>query len=196
MNARTTVFTAKKIPRNILITGLPGVGKTTLIQRLIEELRGLNPVGFFTREIREKGVRQGFELESLDGQKGILSHVKIGSTPGKGHYPQPRVGKYGVDVEGLERFLEKIPFLAPETRLVIIDEIGKMECFSVRFQELLRKLLDSEKCLVATVAMKGAGIIAEIKARPDIKLFVITERNRNSLPSLILNDVKQYFFLP
>jgi adenylate kinase len=42
--------------KNLLITGLPGVGKTTLIRGLAQELRDLNPVGFFTTEIREGGV--------------------------------------------------------------------------------------------------------------------------------------------
>ena len=58
--------------KNILITGLPGIGKTTLIRRLYEELKDTHPVGFYTGEIRENGVRKGFELISLDGRRGLL----------------------------------------------------------------------------------------------------------------------------
>lgn len=58
--------------KNILITGMPGVGKTTLIKRLSEELKDYHPVGFYTAEIREEGVRKGFELIGLDGRRGFF----------------------------------------------------------------------------------------------------------------------------
>jgi Cdc6-like AAA superfamily ATPase len=61
-------LTGSPIKKNLLITGLPGVGKTTLIRKLSEELKDLHPAGFYTQEIREEGVRKGFELISLDGE--------------------------------------------------------------------------------------------------------------------------------
>jgi nucleoside-triphosphatase len=169
--------------RNILITGLPGVGKSTLIKNITEALKDLRPVGFYTAEIREEGRRKGFELISLDGRRGLLSHTDIQSPH--------RVGKYKVDVKGFEDFLRSIPFLNPLTRLIVIDEIGKMECYSDQFKNLLREILDSEKWVIATIAFKGSGIIKEIKKRNDVKLFEITQRNRNSLLSDILIEVKK-----
>ncbi len=168
---------------NILITGLPGVGKTTLIKNIVEALKDLRPVGFYTAEIREGGIRKGFELISLDGRKGLLSHTDIQSPH--------RVGKYKVDVKGFEAFLGSIPLLNPSTRLVIIDEIGKMECFSERFKECLIECLNSEKWVLATIALKGSGFIEEIKRRHDIKFFEITQRNRDSLLPDILSEVKK-----
>jgi len=76
--------------KNILITGLPGTGKTTLLRKIAEELKPFHPVGFFTSEIREANTRKGFELRSLNGKKGLLAHVDITSPY--------RVGKYKVDV--------------------------------------------------------------------------------------------------
>ncbi|HKZ56888.1 MAG TPA: NTPase [Thermodesulfovibrionales bacterium] len=169
--------------KNILLTGLPGVGKTTLIRRLSEELKNLHPAGFYTEEIREEGVRKGFELIGLDGKKGLLSHVEI-----KSPY---RVGKYKVDVKGFEGFLDSIAFFAPETKLIIIDEIGKMECLSPEFKRLIKEILDSEKMVIATIAFKGSGLIEEIKKRNDVRLFEITERNRDSLLSEIFSYLKK-----
>jgi nucleoside-triphosphatase len=167
---------------NILITGLPGVGKTTLIKNIVEALKDLRPVGFYTAEIREGGIRKGFELIRLDGRKGLLSHTDI-----KSPY---RVGKYRVDIKGFEDFLDSIQFLNPNTHLIIVDEIGKMECLSDRFEKLLKELLDSEKWVIATIALKGSGLIEEIKKRQDIKLFEITKSNRDSLLLEILKEIE------
>jgi len=164
--------------KNILITGLPGVGKTTLIKKISEQLRVLHPVGFYTAEIREKGVRKGFELISFDGRSGILSHTDI-----KGPY---MVGKYGVDIKGFEDFLESTPFLNPATNLIVIDEIGKMECLSRKFIGLIKNILDSEKQVIATIALKGGGLIEETKKRDDIRIIEITQSNRESLVSEVL----------
>ncbi len=162
----------------VLVTGLPGVGKTTLVCAVASALGERHPVGFYTTEIREEGVRMGFELVGLAGRRGTLARVGI---------PSPhRVGKYGVDVEGLDRFLESIPWLGPSARLLVIDEIGKMECCSANFCALVRRILDSDACLLATIARRGSGLIAEVKQRPDVELIELTVRNRDSLAAEIV----------
>lgn len=171
--------------KNILITGLPGTGKTTLIIKLSEQLKQLSLSGFYTSEIREQGVRKGFEIQSLDGRKGLLSHVDIRSPY--------RVGKYRVDIVGFEKFLDSLDLMSGKSRLIIIDEIGKMECLSLKFKQILMSLLDSEKAVIATIALKGGGIISQIKRRDDVILYKISEANRLSLLSDILNNFSKRF---
>jgi len=128
-------------------------------------------------------VRKGFGLIDLEGRRGLLSHQDIRS--------DYKVGQYQVDIKGFEDFLDSISFFNPSTHLIIIDEIGKMECFSGRFKKLLKEILDSEKWVIATIALKGIGLIAEVKERQDIKLFEITKKNRDSLLKEISDFVSQ-----
>jgi len=169
------------VKKNLLITGLPGVGKTTLIRELCEALKVFCPVGFYTAEIREEGMRKGFELVDLEGKRGVLSHVDI-----KSPY---RVGRYKVDVSGFEDFLDGISFFDPSSHIVMVDEIGKMECLSDKFERILKRVLNSEKWVIATIALKGSGLITEVKKRQDVKLFEITQSNRDVLFSEILKEI-------
>ena len=110
-----------------LLTGIPGAGKTSLIKQVVAGMRG-RAGGFYTEEIRTTGVRQGFRLVTLDGKDVTLSHVNLHS--------QYRVGKYGVDIDSLDRI--GVPALhqaARQSHLVVIDEIGKMELLSASFRE-------------------------------------------------------------
>jgi len=160
--------------RHLLITGLPGTGKTTLLMELVRRFVHFAPAGFYTEEVRERGERRGFRLTSLDGREGVLADVTFG-----GPY---QVGRYGVDVKGFEAFLASLDLSFRPSRLVFIDEIGKMECLSPLFVRLAGTLLASEKTVVATIARQGEGLIREVKERSDCRLVEVTAANRQALP--------------
>ncbi|MGQ9631763.1 MAG: NTPase [bacterium] len=170
--------------KNLLITGPPGVGKTTAIRKIAEGLAECHPAGFYTEEIRSGERRVGFKIETLDGREGVLSHVEMGGPH--------RVGRYGVDVRGFEGLA--IPAIDPEVvgaRVIIIDEIGRMETFSKRFCELLTKIADSERVLIATIAQRGGGMIAELKGREDVEVFEMTRANRDSIPQRVVDRARE-----
>jgi nucleoside-triphosphatase len=168
---------------HILITGLPGVGKTTLIRELAKRLAEHNPAGFYTEEIRgAQGTREGFRLVTLCGRQLVLSHI---------HHPGPyRVSRYGVDVPGFEQLLAELDLKHARSRLIMIDEIGKMECLSRKFEEEVSRLMDAPNVLVATVALKGEGFIRQVKNRPDCRLVTVTRENRDSLVNDLLSEVQ------
>lgn len=170
--------------KNFLVTGSPGCGKTTLIQKLTLDLEDLHPVGFFTSEIRVTGTRQGFALESTTGKKSVLAHVMIRSPH--------RVGKYAVDILAFEEFILSIPFFKPGHSLIIIDEIGRMECISDRFKNLVNDVLSSDIPVVATIAKKGDRFIEDIKRRNDVDLYTLTSENRDHMLSVLLDCLREY----
>ena len=162
---------------NILVTGRPGIGKSTLIERIVSRIQ--KPVtGFFTREIRDRGKRVGFSIVTLDGKMGVLAHLDI-----RGHF---RVGKYGVNIEDIEQIA--VPSMSPPGPgvIIVIDEIGKMECFSPLFRRSLLKGLDLENPVIGSIALKGIAFIEKVKARKDVFLIEITEKNRDELVYLPL----------
>ena len=167
-----------------LLTGLPGCGKTTVMMNLAGILKTRKIAGFYTQEIRIKGQRTGFSLQTLSGTKSILSSINFKRGP--------RVGRYRVDVDGFEQIVLSELSLKRKVDLYSIDEIGKMECFSGKFIDAVNQILDSDTSLVATIAQKGPGFIEQIKERRDIELIKVTTENRDSLPSKISSQLNFY----
>ena len=168
------------ISRNILFTGLPGCGKTTLVEKIVKKM-GKPAGGFVTREIREKGRRVGFTINTLDGKQGLLAHRRINS--------RYRVGKYGVDINVMDRIA--VPAMMPEhpDDLVVIDEIGKMECFSPLFKKALTNLLDSANPVFGSISLKGDAFIRGIRARDDVTVVQVTDQNRDGLVDIYAGAV-------
>ena len=158
---------------NILITGKPGCGKTTAIKKLLPLMKDAS--GFLTEEIREKGMRVGFSIQTLDGWRGVLAHKDIAS-----HFT---VGRYRVNIADVEEACSHIG-----SGRVVIDEIGKMELFSKFFQQIVLKTLE-EKRLIATIMEASHTFCDGIKVRPDVSLFTLTEKNREEISNDLKNSI-------
>ncbi len=167
--------------RNILITGVPGCGKSTLIEKVVKRIE--RPVtGFFTLEIKERGRRVGFSINTLDGRVGILARQNIRS--------QFSVGRYGVNLKDIDSIA--VPSMMPEREeeIIVIDEIGKMECFSPLFKETLVRVLDLPNWVIGSIAQKGDLFIQRINERDDVLLIRLTAENRDVLVDQILDSIR------
>ncbi len=171
---------------NILITGMPGVGKTTLVREVIEEAAksDIKAIGFYTDEIRENNKRIGFQISDLDGRQALLA-----STFFRTRY---RVGKYGVNLHNLDligiRAVQR-GLRSKKFDLILIDEIGKMELLSERFMSVLMKALDSEKPVLATIMHIDNPFTRAIKSREDVELFVLTRTNYDEVKAQVLQSL-------
>src|ERR671918_537692 len=115
----------------LLLTGPPGSGKTTALRRAADALRGWRLAGFYTEEIRERGVRRGFRAVTLDGQARDMARIDFRGPA--------RVSRYGVDLDVVDWLAGTLRPDAP-VEAWLIDEIGKMECLSPRFVTAMRAL--------------------------------------------------------
>lgn len=170
--------------KNVLLTGDPACGKTTLVRRVIEQLSDLRLAGFYTREIRRQGKRLGFEAVGLSGSRAVLAHVVFRSGL--------RVGRYGVQLEQFDELIhEELRRPPDEVDLYVIDEIGKMECYSDRFVQTVQTLLDGPLPLLGTVGQRGRGFIEQVKRRSDVRVVLVTAENREQLVKGIANQLRR-----
>lgn len=162
-----------------MLTGRPGVGKTTALRRLAAGLGGRRVSGFYTEEIRHRGERRGFRAVTFGGRQATMAHVTVRGGA--------RVGKYGVDVPVVDH-LARTTLAAPgAVEVYLVDEIGKMECLSSAFVAAVRGLLDRPgPPVAATVALCGGGLIAEVKGRPDAECWEVTRANRDEIAARAL----------
>jgi nucleoside-triphosphatase THEP1 len=168
--------------RRILLTGLPGCGKTTVVRKIADLLRGLAS-GFYTEEIRgDRGQRIGFQVISLEGKRGELARKGTGSGP--------RVGSYCVNVKDFERIA--LPSLeVEERRILLVDEIGKMECFSKEFLRQVEKAFESDIPILATIPLRGGGeFIDKIRRRKDVEPILVNRENRDELPEQLAANLR------
>ncbi len=166
------------VRKNLLLTGRPGIGKTTLIRALVEKLSPSKAGGFWSKEIREGGRRVGFSIETLSGQTGVLAHCGLSSGP--------RLGRYFVNIKDINEIAVPSLVSARESdKLIIIDEIAKMELFSREFACEVRRCLDSRR-VIATIQQRREKFLDEVRARNDVRLLELTVSNRNEMPRKII----------
>lgn len=160
----------RDVIKNILITGNPGVGKTTLIQNIISKFN-IPAGGFYTAEVRdENGKRWGFKIISLDGREDVLASVELIS--------QRRVSKYGVDIAAVDRIgVTAIRDALSRDDIVVIDEIGRMELTSEQFRDVVMEALDSPKPVLGTIAIRDTNLARRIKKREDTRVIKLTRAN-------------------
>jgi nucleoside-triphosphatase len=175
--------------RVLLLTGNPGVGKTTVLLKTVAALRarGYRVGGMISREVRSSGERVGFEVLDLsNGRRGWLAHVNQPSGP--------RVGKYNVNLSDLDNVGAGAIVKAVEgCDVVCVDEIGPMELYSEKFKNAVRRAVGSEKLVVGVVHWKaGDRLIAEVKAREDADIILVTIANRSTLHELILEKAVEF----
>ncbi len=175
--------------RVIPVTGAPGTGKTTVLLKTVEALRidGYNVGGMVSREVRAEGSRVGFEILDLNtGKTGWLAHANFEEGP--------RVGRYWVNMRDLDAIgAEAVEKANATGDVVAIDEIGPMELFSHKFEQVVRSAVEGRKFVIATIHWKAAhGLVNDVKTRWDAETFLVTPENRENIHTAVVNRAKEF----
>ncbi|MEA3239209.1 MAG: NTPase [Candidatus Bipolaricaulota bacterium] len=166
--------------RRIVITGRPGVGKTTLIERVIAKL-SIPVGGMITKEIRKCDHRVGFSvIDIATGNEGILAHIH--QTSG------PKMGRYRVNLRDLEKIgIAAIDSALSDGTLVVIDEIGPMEITSAKFIPAVERVVESDvPFIISTHAKLDHPLIHHL--RQAFTLYRVKLGNRDELIELIRQE--------
>jgi len=167
--------------RRILVTGRPGVGKKTVIKRVVEVL-GDRAGGFYTEETRHQGRRTGFVVRTLNGKTGGLAHVTHGGVF--------RVGRYGVDVEGFEKVgVVSLERAMTAKEIIIIDEIGPMELYSKRFRQVVERVFASDGTVIAVIQQREDSFTRTLREWPHVEVCTVTRENRDRMTSLVVEKL-------
>lgn len=160
-----------------LITGQPGIGKTTLIRQVVSTMR-LRAAGFYTEDLQTEGVREGFRIVTLEGDVALLASV--------GHPGQVRVSKYGIDLVELERVgVTALRKARDRGHVMVADEIGRMQLYSREFRQTVLEAVRGGHPLLGTI-MSGRNPYADrIRAHRNVEVVTLTPHNRDAVLNLL-----------
>lgn len=171
--------------KTLLLTGHPGIGKTTIIRQMIKDL-GDKAGGFYTEEIFGPGGRKGFRLITPDGKETVIAHKDFRD-------PKiPRVGRYGVDINAFDRVgVAAIQRAVRQGRIVIIDEIGKMELLSSAFRDTLMLTILGPAPVLGTVIFKPHPEGDVFKLLAQVTLWEVNRRSRVDMVEKVQGWLRQ-----
>ncbi|MBN1823488.1 MAG: hypothetical protein JW803_04120 [Endomicrobiales bacterium] len=170
------------MPKNLVITGKPSSGKTTLVREATLPYAAACG-GFFTEEIRENGKREGFLLKTFEGKSGVLAR--------KGMKSSLKLDKYGIDTGVLEGIgAQTLREAVRISKLIVVDEIGTMEIMSDKFRAALMDCLNSPKPVLATIRFKAQPFTDEIKKLADTEMVFLSRENYAQVKEKIRNWLK------
>lgn len=160
----------------ILLTGEPGVGKSTLLHSVIDAFD--QKQGFLTTEIRTDGVRTGFDMVAANGDSIELCSVDSPS--------EIRVSRYGVNLQDLNAFVARLPEVEPD-KLIYIDEIGQMQLYSDLYKALVADYISRPNPFIGTLSkIYYDDFTDQMRKRDDVEVIEVTLENRNNLKHEII----------
>ena len=159
------------MPHRIAVTGSPGVGKSTLVEKITEVMK-CRVGGVLARDKRFNGRRIGFELLDIaSGDVGVLA-----DETGNG----PQLGKYRVHLDSLEKIGAKAVQNAIRCDLIVVDEVGPMELSSRSFISAVENAIASQKPMLVVLHEWSNHPLAK-KIRRTFQVISVTRENRDAL---------------
>ncbi len=164
----------------VFITGKPGVGKTTLLKKVIRCENFHNVDGCIVEEIKNETSRLGFFIRYL------LSNCQTLLASKTEHLSDFYLSKYSINLKGLEE--ELIPYMEKMIKnqnldFIIFDEIGRMQNASSLFLSKLDCLLRKDCFIISTIVFDDEEWARKYK-NTNFQM-TLTEKNRDDCLNII-----------
>jgi len=177
----------------LAITGEPGVGKTTLLMKVVEFLKskGINIYGFYCPEVREMGRRIGFRIIDIaKGTQGWLAIVPEKAIElGYDIRYMKRIGRYVVIENEAER-VGKESLIYQQKGVLVIDEIGPMELSIGGLRKaIIRALYEATNILVILHRNMRDLEVINVLNKKGVEILKLTKQNRDRIYEEVLNKV-------
>ncbi len=174
----------QKQKKHILICGKRGVGKSTLVQKLLASCR-MPVYGFRTKATPrdENGIFQFYIHPAGNEQWFYLKENHIGFGNERKRQIDPGVfASFGVSC-----------LQAEADGIILMDELGFMESESKEFCSAVMKCLDGDIPVLATVKERtDVDFLDQVRRHPNAMLYTITEENRDELYRQLLPLVLEW----
>ena len=173
--------------KNIFLTGISGCGKTTLINKILDDLN-IKYSGYRTKPYYIKDLNKGFYMEGYIKSTNNFSPISIKFENKK---PIPILETF--EVLGCEILRESINDL--NLKLILMDEIGVLEDKALNFKKENIRSIESQKIVFGVIKKKDNEFLNYLKERKDIVVFDIENTTNKQLEEIyfyIINEIKNY----
>ena len=171
--------------KHIILCGDRGVGKSTLIQKLLEA--NTRPVyGFFTKRLAadETGFHPIYIHPANTAERVHTEENRIGTCDSKIHNVSIEV----FDTLGTQYLREALP-----GGIIVMDELGFMESQAGAFVQAVFAALDGEIPIIAAVKSRyNVPFLNKVRAHPKGVVYDINPENRDALFDRLLTVVQAW----
>jgi nucleoside-triphosphatase THEP1 len=176
-----------KLSRKIyIITGSIGEGKTTQVQRIVNELqnRGIPLSGVYSPRIMDQGQTTGYDVVDIEsGRREPFMRLADNDT-------LDRIGRYSILPEGYSAGLAALAkSRTNNSRLVVIDEVGKLDINNHGWAENISELVNGSQFLVLAVRDTFTDQVIEKWNLKDYSVFKVSDNPHQLVSELLINHL-------
>lgn len=170
---------------NIFLTGYNGVGKSTLVKQVINEI-GVRPGGFFS-------------LGRVEGQSEILIIYPADNSTDKkdGKVFAIRNNKcepWKINVNIFNKYGSRLLEEGLKKReLIIMDELGRFEIKALNFQKKVFKALSDNTPVLGVIKYERNSFLKKIWDNPEVQVFWVDNDNRQEVLYRLISLIKPFF---
>ena len=172
---------------HIFLTGDVQVGKSTIINKTLAALKIKNPSGFRSVSVPDlpDGAMSVYLLAAAEPEPAMGDFNRVGIRKGCGRgiekFPQ------AFETAGVQALKN-----AEQSRLILMDEVGRMESAVAQFSARMEALLDGSVPILGVVQkIADTPLTNAIRTHPNVRVLTVTKENREQMAQEVLRLISK-----